>query len=42
MLAKLDLQRARMEYNNKYVFGWDDARRVIEMEISKLTPQETK
>ncbi len=35
LLLLIKLHRARMQYGNKYVFGSDDAIRIIENEIIK-------
>lgn len=35
LLAKIELEKAKMEFGNKYVFGWDDAQRIIIREINK-------
>lgn len=36
LLAKLQLQKAKQEFGNSYVFGFDDVQIVIEHEIKEL------
>jgi len=36
LLAKLRVQKAKQEFSNTYVFGFDDVERIIQYEISTL------
>lgn len=36
IMLTLRLQKAKMEFGNDYVFGFDDVLRVIEEEVNKL------
>jgi len=38
LLAKIKLERAKMEFGNDYVFGSDDVLRIIYQKINNLTP----